>query len=204
MTQYGFYVDLNACVGCKACQIACKDRADNPAGANWRRVVEYGGGTWNKVGEAWVPSVAVFHLPTACYHCSNPPCLPVCPTAAISKDANGIVKIDVSQCIGCHYCEWACLWGAPVFYEDKGVVDKCDYCKDIVDAGGAPACVEACIMRAMEWGDIEELQAAHPDAVFQVGPLAADPEDFHPNVLFTPHRNTARLEGGAILNEEEL
>jgi len=204
MTQYGFYVDLNACIGCKACQIACKDRADNPMGANWRRVVEYGGGGWTKVGEAWVPNVAVFNLPTACYHCSNPPCLPVCPTAAISKDENGIVKIDVAQCIGCHYCEWACLWGAPVFYEDRGIVDKCDFCKDIVDAGGSPACVEACPMRAMEWGDIEELTAAHPAAVCPVGPRAADEQGFQPNAIFTPHKMAESLETGAILNQEEI
>jgi anaerobic dimethyl sulfoxide reductase subunit B (iron-sulfur subunit) len=203
MTQYGFYVDLNACIGCKACQVACKDRATNPVGINWRRVVEFGGGEWRKVGEAWVPNLAIFNVPTACHHCSNPPCLPVCPTAAISKDENGIVKIDVSQCIGCHYCEWACLWGAPHFYEDLGTVDKCDFCKDIVDAGGSPACVEACPMRAMEWGDIEELKAAHPDAVFQVGPLV-DPQDFEPNALFSPHRWAANLEAGAILNEEEI
>ncbi|NPV65938.1 MAG: hypothetical protein HPY64_02195 [Anaerolineae bacterium] len=122
MAQYGFYVDLNACIGCKACQMACKDRANNEVGFNWRRVIEYGGGEWTKVGNAWQPNIFAYFVPTACHHCSNPPCLPVCPTAAISKDENGIVKINVDQCIGCHYCEWACLWGAPIFYEDRGVV----------------------------------------------------------------------------------
>jgi anaerobic dimethyl sulfoxide reductase subunit B (iron-sulfur subunit) len=202
MTQYGFYVDLNACIGCKACQVACKDRAQNEVGANWRRVIEYGGGEWRKQGAAWVTDVFSYSVPTACHHCSNPPCLPVCPTAAISKDENGIVKIDVGACIGCHYCEWACPWGAPVFYEALAVVDKCDFCKDIVDAGGEPACVIACPMRAMEWGDIEELKARHPDAVFPVLPLAA-PEDFGPNVLYTPHA-MAENRQGEILNTEEI
>ncbi|MBN1964261.1 MAG: dimethylsulfoxide reductase subunit B [Anaerolineae bacterium] len=202
MAQYGFYVDLNACIGCKACQIACKDRADNELGINWRRVIEYGGGEWRQEGAAWVPDLFVYNVPTACHHCSNPPCLPVCPTAAIVKDDNGIVTINVDQCIGCHYCEWACPWGAPHFYEDRGVVEKCDFCKDIVDAGGNPACVEACPMRAMDWGDIDALRERYPEAVFPVQPLAG-PEDFEPNALYKAH---AWAEGreGAILNEEEI
>ena len=95
MAQYGFHIDLNACIGCKACQMACKDRANNEVGTNWRRVVEYGGGEWTKVGNAWQHNIFTYFVPTACHHCSNPPCLPVCPTAAIVKDDNGIVKIDV-------------------------------------------------------------------------------------------------------------
>ena len=202
MAQYGFYVNLNACIGCKACQMACKDRAGNEPGVNWRRVIEMGGGEWRQASSGWQTDVFAYYLPTACHHCSNPPCLPVCPTAAISKDANGIVLIDVDQCIGCHYCEWACNWGAPVFYEDRGIVDKCDFCKDIVDAGGSPACVEACPMRAMEFGDIEELRAQHPNAVFAVNPLA-DEQDFGPNAVFQKHVSAMDRES-AILNQEEI
>ena len=202
MTQYGFYVDLNACIGCKACQMACKDRAQNEVGANWRRVIDYGGGEWRKQGEAWVQDLFSYSVPTACHHCSNPPCLPVCPTAAIDRDENGIVIINVDECIGCHLCEWACPWGAPIFYEALAVVAKCDYCKDIVDAGGSPACIEACPMRAMEWGDIEELKAAHPDAEFPVAPLAG-PEDFGPNAIYTPHAKAQGREG-EVLNTEEI
>ncbi len=202
MAQYGFYVDLNACIGCKACQVACKDRAHNEVGTNWRRVIEVGGGEWQKQGDAWVPNIFAYFVPTACHHCSNPPCLPVCPTAAIEKDENGIVKINVDQCIGCHYCEWACPWGAPQFYEELQTVNKCDFCKDLVDAGGDPACVEACPMRAMDWGDIEELKAKYPNAVFPVEPLAG-PEDFEPNALYLAHVKAADRTG-EILNSEEI
>lgn len=202
MAQYGFYVDLNACIGCKACQMACKDRADNEVGAMWRRVIDVSGGEWRKEGKAWVTDVFSYSVPTACHHCANPPCLPVCPTAAIEKDENGIVTINVEQCIGCHYCEWACPWGAPVFYEERGIVQKCDYCKDIVDAGGTPACVEACPMRAMDWGDIEELRARYPDAVFPVVPLA-DPQDFSPNTVYNQHAKAVDRVG-AIDNLEEI
>jgi anaerobic dimethyl sulfoxide reductase subunit B (iron-sulfur subunit) len=202
MAQYGFYVDLNHCIGCKACQMACKDRAGNEPGINWRRVVEYGGGEWQRSGDAWEPDIFAYFVPTACHQCSNPPCLPVCPTAAIEKDENGIVKINVEQCIGCHYCEWACPWGAPQFYEDRGIVDKCDYCKDIVDAGGAPACVEACPMRAMDWGDIEELREKYPNATFPVEPLPG-PEDFEPNAIYDAHVLAEDREG-AVLNTEEI
>lgn len=203
MAQYGFYVNLNACIGCKACQVACKDRADNEVGPKWRRVVDYGGGEWRQEGGAWVPDIFSYSVPIACHHCTNPPCLPVCPTSAISKDANGIVVINVEQCIGCHYCEWACPWGAPQFYEAQGIVNKCDFCKDVVDAGGSPACVEACPMRAMEWGDIDELKANHPDAVFLVEPLA-DPQNFEPNALYEPHMMASGRADGEILNVEEI
>ncbi len=203
MAQYGFHIDLNACVGCKACQMACKDRANNEPGTNWRRVVEYGGGEWTKVGNTFQQNIYTYFVPTACHHCSNPPCLPVCPTAAIEKDDNGIVKINVDQCIGCHYCEWACPWGAPQFYEELQTVNKCDFCKDIVDAGGNPACVDACPMRAMDWGDVEELKAKYGDAVFPVEPLAG-PEDFGPNALYTKHVKAVEGAAGAILNEEEI
>jgi anaerobic dimethyl sulfoxide reductase subunit B (iron-sulfur subunit) len=202
MAQYGFYVDLNACIGCKACQMACKDRAQNEVGANWRRVIEYAGGEWRREGEALVPDVFSYSVPIACNHCSNPPCLPVCPTAAIEKDENGIVIINVDQCIGCHYCEWACPWGAPVFYDALAVVDKCDFCKDIVDAGGTPACVEACPMRAMDWGDIEELRMRYPDSQFPVTPLSG-PEDFEPNAVYTVHVRAQGREG-QIINSEEI
>ena len=202
MAQYGFYVDLNACIGCKACQMACKDRAQNEVGANWRRVIEYAGGDWRQEGDALVPDVFAYSVPTACHHCSNPPCLPVCPTAAIEKDENGIVIINVDQCIGCHYCEWACPWGAPVFYDALAVVDKCDFCKDIVDAGGTPACVEACPMRAMDWGDIEELRMRYPDSQFPVAPLSG-PEDFEPNAVYNVHV-WAQGREGEIINSEEI
>jgi len=72
-----------------------------------------------------------------------------------------------------------------------------------VDAGGNPACVEACPMRAMDWGDIEELKARYPEAVFPVAPLA-EPQDFGPNALYTPHKQAGAAAVGVILNQEEI
>ncbi len=94
-------------------------------------------------------------------HCQDPVCVNVCPTTAMSKDENGIVSVDADKCIGCRYCEWACPYGAPQFNEAAGVMTKCNMCQDLVAEGGNPACVDACPMRALEFGDIEELQAKY-------------------------------------------
>ena len=94
MAQYGFYVDLNACIGCKACQTSCKDRAGNEPGTNWRRVIEVGGGEWTQRGSAWVPDIFAYFVPTACHHCSNPPCLPVCPTGRTRSPRTTLARAE--------------------------------------------------------------------------------------------------------------
>jgi anaerobic dimethyl sulfoxide reductase subunit B (iron-sulfur subunit) len=151
MTQLGFYYDMTTCIGCKTCQIACKDKNDLKVGALFRRVETFEGG---KFPQPWV-----FHLSTSCYHCQNPKCMEVCPTAAISKREDGIVLVNADRCIGCRYCTWACPYGALQFLEEKGVIGKCDFCVDLIDKGENPACVDACVMRCLHFGDLEELKA---------------------------------------------
>jgi anaerobic dimethyl sulfoxide reductase subunit B (iron-sulfur subunit) len=199
--QLGFYVNLADCTGCKACEIACKDRKDLPLGVRWRRVYEYGGGEWIQGEDQLVPS-GVFHyfVSTACMHCENPICMEVCPASAISKRDDGIVVINPDQCIGCRYCSWACPYGAPQFNEEAGVMTKCDFCVELQAKGENPACVDACPYRALEYGDIEELKVKHGE-LNDPAPMP-DPSLTDPAIVYTPHKDTrtSQFGGGSVLN----
>jgi anaerobic dimethyl sulfoxide reductase subunit B (iron-sulfur subunit) len=202
--RWGFHVDLASCTGCKACQVACKDKNNLPVGVRWRRVVEVNGGGWVKRGGAWLQNTITYFLSTACHHCEQPICAEVCPTKAITQRDDGIVLIDGGRCTGCRYCEWACPYGAPQFDTARGVMTKCDFCVDEVDQGKPPACVQACQMRVIEFGNIEELRANHGDLI-EVYPLPKRPLT-NPSSVLTPHRDCARADDGSahIANREEL
>jgi anaerobic dimethyl sulfoxide reductase subunit B len=202
--QLGFFVDSAACSGCKACAMACRDKNDLPADVRWRRVYEIAGGGWRKDGEAWVPELVAYNLSIACNHCEEPECLEGCPSGAIAKRDDGIVVIDRAKCLGCRYCEWACPYGAPQYDEIARVMTKCDLCADLIDAGGAPSCVRACPMRALEFGEIGELRDRH-GATADVHPLPPA-EITQPALTIKPHRDAAeaREKAGLIKNREEV
>jgi len=204
--QLGFYFDANQCTGCKACQIACKDKSDLPVGVTWRRVAEFIGGSWvqNPDG-SYDHSVFAYYTSVACNHCENPLCVQVCPTQALWKrDEDGIVQVDASKCIGCRYCEWACPYGAPQFNEQIGVMTKCNFCVDYIDAGAPPACVAACPSRALEFGDIEELRAQHGELA-EVAPLP-EANITQPNLVINPHHSAQAVGStqGMLANPEEV
>jgi anaerobic dimethyl sulfoxide reductase subunit B (iron-sulfur subunit) len=121
-------------------------------------------------------------------HCADPICMKNCPADAISKRDDGVVLIDQSKCIGCRYCEWACPYGAVHFDESKGVMTKCTMCADLLDKGENPACVDACVMRAIEIGDLEELQAKY-GTLNEIEPLPSASYT-HPSIVITPHKNS--------------
>lgn len=147
---YAFTFDASACTGCKACQIACKDKNNLPVGVLWRRVFEVAGGGWQKQGESWQNSVFAYNLSIACNHCVHPKCAGVCPTDAFVQRADGIVYIDESKCMGCGYCAWACPYNVPQYNPELGRMTKCNFCMDELDQGSPPACVAACPMRVLD------------------------------------------------------
>ena len=202
--RLGFHVNTESCTGCKACQIACKEKNSLPVGVLWRRVVEVSGGDWVKRGEAWIEHPFTYFLSVACMHCERPICAEICPTQAIFQRDDGIVLIDPDRCMGCHYCEWACPYGAPQFNEATGVMTKCDLCYDYVEQGGQPACVAACQMRVLQFGEIEELRSL-PGTVHEVFPLP-DSNLTEPSGVLTPHRDVPRTitEDAHIGNQEEI
>jgi len=202
--QLGFYFDASACMGCKTCQVACKDKNNLPVGINWRRVVQYGGSNWVAQGSFMVPSnTFVYSMSFACNHCDQPLCVDACPTGAMTKRADGIVVVNADQCVGCRYCEWACPYGGPQFDEAKGVMTKCNFCEDLLAQGQNPVCVDACVMRAIEFGDIAELRAKYGDAA-AIEPLPSATLT-KPAIVLTQHRH-AQASGkgtGKILAMEQ-
>ena len=187
--QLGFYFDSTACIGCKTCQVSCKDKNNLPLDVKWRRVIEYAGGSWVPQGKFMTPNnIFGYYVSVACNHCEKPACVEVCPTAAMTKRADGVVVVNSEQCVGCRYCEWACPYGAPQFNEAKGVITKCNACEDLVAQGQNPVCVDACPMRALEFGDIAELRAKHGN-VNAIEPLPVA-NLTNPALVITPHQNS--------------
>jgi anaerobic dimethyl sulfoxide reductase subunit B (iron-sulfur subunit) len=148
-TQYRIYVDVNRCVQCHACEVACKVKNGVEPGVKWRMVFDF----W----EGQFPTPSNHTLPYACFHCADPACEAVCPTGAIHKRlSDGIVDIDASRCIGCRSCQIACPFGIPQFGSD-GRMQKCNLCVDRVDQGLEPACVATCPAEALIFGTTEAL-----------------------------------------------
>ncbi|MBT2971074.1 MAG: 4Fe-4S ferredoxin [gamma proteobacterium symbiont of Ctena orbiculata] len=148
--QLGFVHNNVDCIGCRACEIACKDKNGLAAGPRFRRVQYIEGGTY--------PDVFAYKVNMSCNHCESPACLPTCPTGAIFKrKQDGIVDIDSTLCIGCRRCEAACPFGAPQFDPSDSLVKKCNMCVDEIEAGRKPYCVMACMMRVLDIGPVEKI-----------------------------------------------
>lgn len=148
--QLGFVHHNVDCIGCRACEIACKDKNGLAAGPRFRRVQYIEGGTY--------PEVYAYKVNMSCNHCESPACLPACPTGAIFKrKQDGIVDIDSTLCIGCRRCEAACPFGAPQFDPSDNLVKKCNMCVDEIEAGRKPYCVMACMMRVLDIGPVEQI-----------------------------------------------
>lgn len=166
--QKGFYIDTSRCTGCYSCATACKNwngvapkvtDAPGTQGPKWRRVVTIESGAY--------PDAKIVSLSLACMHCEQPACEAVCPTGAISKRAeDGIVVVDNTKCIGCHYCFFACPFGVPQYGPD-GTMQKCQYCLDRTTKGQDPACVATCPAKAIKAGTLEELSKYAQEKVAQ-------------------------------------
>lgn len=183
--QFGFSFDQGRCTGCKTCEMACKDYHDLGGDLAFRTICEFAGGTWHQDGEgAWEQDVFAFYVSMSCNHCSNPVCLRICPSEAVRKDDLGFVMIDPGACDGCQMCMVACPYHAPRFDERKGQAVKCDGCRDRVENGLGPICVEACPQRALGFGVYDDL-SDRPLVVERVATMP-DPRITQPNYAIKP------------------
>lgn len=175
MSQYGFYFDMTHCVGCKTCQVACKDVNDLPVGVVYRHADSYETGTF--------PLVGAFNYSGACNHCAMPACMANCTTGAIIKNEDdGIVYIDEELCIGCGTCEVSCPYGVPKLRTDRNVYGKCDGCMTLRKKGEEPACVTSCPARALDFGDLEELEAKYGSGLVNEFPLIGSADVTTPSI----------------------
>lgn len=154
--QLALVIDLNRCIGCHACTVACKTENgldDQGSGV----VVHTVGGPVTDWPSGTYPHLQLSWLPVSCMHCQDAPCTKVCPTGAMTKRTeDGIVVVDQERCIGCGYCIWACPYNAIYLDKKAGVVGKCDLCVHRLEIGLDPACVEACVYGARIFGDIND------------------------------------------------
>lgn len=175
--RYGFAIDQRTCIGCHACTVACKTEHQIPLGQfrTWVKYVD--GGQWPH------PSRSFGVL--RCNHCSDAPCVAICPTRALFTRPDGIVDFDGDLCIGCKSCMQACPYDAIYIDEDTHTAAKCNFCAHRVDDGLEPACVVVCPTRSIWVGDLDDpgsgiarLVASNETAV------RAPEQETGPNVLY--------------------
>ena len=175
MARMKFLCDAERCIECNGCVTACKQEHDIPWGVNRRRVVTINDGV---PGER---SISV-----ACMHCSDAPCMAVCPVDCFYRTDDGVVLHDKDLCIGCGYCFYACPFGAPQFpqagaFGVRGKMDKCTFCaggpepndseaefkkygRNRLAEGKLPVCAEMCSTKALLGGDGDVLAEIYRDA----------------------------------------
>jgi Fe-S-cluster-containing dehydrogenase component len=129
------------CMGCHACEVACKQEHGLDVGPRLIKVIER----------------SPYYIPIYCHHCSRPPCKDACPVEAISRDERGIAHIDEQLCIGCMACIEGCPFGAVQFDEEREVALKCDLCFERLEKGEEPACSMVCPTRCIIWGDTKAI-----------------------------------------------
>lgn len=167
MDRRVFVIDLDRCIGCLGCQVACKMENGVALGTSRIRVRTVG-----PTGR--FPDLALYFLPVPCQRCEEPACIAACPTGACRRrDEDGEVAVDPTACTGCGLCAEACPYEALDLDRDRGVMDKCTLCLPRLQAGEKPACVRNCAGRALSFGDPADpesdaaraLRTASPDQV---------------------------------------
>lgn len=173
MSHYAIVTDLNRCVGCLACSVACKAYNNVPIGNYWNKTLRIGPNPKYE-GAQW-PDVEMYFLTVQCQHCENPECVAVCPTQASHVAEDGTVQVDKSKCIGCQFCVMACPYGVRYLNEEERVVEKCTLCEQRISQGLLPACVAQCSGRARFFGDLDDGGIENCEAPWVVDITQGDP-----------------------------
>ena len=177
--RVGFFTDTSICIGCKACEVACKEWNGVPVdglsftGFSYDNTGALGADTWRHVafveqkrpedgGVRWLMSSDV------CKHCTRAGCLEVCPTGALFRTEFGTVVVQQDVCNGCGYCVPACPFGVIDQRKGDGRVWKCTLCYDRLQDGQTPACAQACPTTSIQFGPLDELRERARQRVTQV------------------------------------
>jgi Fe-S-cluster-containing dehydrogenase component len=199
MPQLGWLIDLDKCIGCDSCSIACKSENNTrplsspmpfkngrgvlPDHVSYRWVVKKEGGVY--------PNPSLTFVTSACNHCEHPACLASCPVsdannpsdennAIFKRASDGIVLINQDVCIGCKNCIQSCPYGAPQFNSQTEKVEKCTFCVHRLEAGFLPACVTTCVGNALHL--VEDFDSSESGRKAPVG--FANPALTVPSVRF--------------------
>lgn len=151
-TEMEFFVDMQRCIGCKACEMACAECETN--------------GHESMIHVNYVErAVTIQTTVQVCMHCDDPVCAKVCPADAITKDDFGVVhSANTARCIGCSNCVMACPFGVPVKQEKHDMMMKCNMCYDRTSAGKKPMCATVCPSQALFYGTREEISRMRPNS----------------------------------------
>jgi Fe-S-cluster-containing dehydrogenase component/formate-dependent nitrite reductase membrane component NrfD len=175
--RYGFAIDQRTCIGCHACTVACKTEHEIPLG-QFRTWVKY-------VDKGEYPASKREFGVMRCNHCTDAPCVRMCPTKALFKREDGIVDFDSERCIGCKSCMQACPYDAIYIDENTHTAAKCNFCAHRIDEGLEPACVVVCPTHSIWVGDLDDpasgiaqLVAGNPTSV------RAPEQNTGPNVFY--------------------
>ena len=175
--QYGFAIDQRTCIGCHACTVACKTEHNVPVG-QFRTWVKY-------VDSGQFPETSRDFGVMRCNHCTDAPCVQICPTEALFKREDGIVDFDNSACIGCKACMQACPYDAIYVDADTNTAAKCNFCAHRVDDGLEPACVVVCPTESIWVGDLDDPDSAISQFIATEETLVRSPEQgTGPNVHY--------------------
>src|SRR5436190_8633994 len=178
----GFFTDTTVCIGCKACEVACKQWNQLPddglrfTGMSYDNTVHLGASTWRHVAFIEKPSAAGgtganddkfswLMMSDVCKHCETAACLDACPTGSIIRTEFKSVFVQPDICNGCGYCVSACPFGVIDRREDDGRAWKCTLCYDRLRGGLEPACAKACPTTSIQFGPLDELRLRARDRV---------------------------------------
>ena len=172
----GFFTDTTVCIGCKACEVACKQWNELPddgfawTGMSYDNTVALGASTWRHVAFVEKPgdTFSWLMMSDVCKHCSTAACLDACPTGSIIRTEFDSVFVQPDICNGCGYCVSACPFGVIDRREDDGRAWKCTLCYDRLGSGRTPACAQACPTESIVFGELSELKERAAERVRHV------------------------------------